>query len=135
LITASHADGDLFNLLSIDAGNLSQAGLPLGYVPGMTLELVGFLSGGGIVTQSLEIIENQFTTFDLIGFTGLTALQMFAPPVLPDGIAGTPDPVVDNLVFSVVPEPSVFGAALFGWVVVLGSRRRNACRPQSSDLL
>jgi len=118
MITVTTNSGLLFDMLSIDAGNLSPRGNPLGYVEGMTLELVGYQMGGVTVTESLLIRENMFTTFALTGFTNLTRLEMFAPAVG----GGNPDPVVDNLVYRPIPAPS--SVAVLALCGLVGVRRK-----------
>ena len=82
IVTVSQAGGGLFDLISIDAGNLLPFGFGLGeWVPGMTVELEGFFADGSSATQSLFIEENVFATFDLEGFTALERVEISAPPV------------------------------------------------------
>ncbi|MDQ2694697.1 MAG: PEP-CTERM sorting domain-containing protein [Pseudomonadota bacterium] len=122
VITASLPGGTPFSLQSIDAGNLSDAGEPLGFRPGMMLEVLGNLSGGGTVSQSLTIIEDVMTTFTLMGFNNLVSVEFTAPAVA----TGNPDPNIDNLLIEpfAVPEPGTLGLAVLG-AMGIGWRARN----------
>lgn len=102
--------GQAFDALSVDAANLSAAGEGLGFVPGMTLEVVGNLFGGGTVSQSLTIIEDTVTTFNLVGFSNVVSLDFFAP-VVGDS---NPDPLIDNLVIDIASEPVPEPASIIG---------------------
>ena len=126
LITAEATSGELFNLESIDAGHIAPAGDDFGWVPGMTVEVVGYRSNGSTVEQSLFVQENEFTTFALKGFTNLTHFELFAPEVLAEGGVGNPDPVVDNIVFTTVPEPGLFSFGAIGLAALVTRRRRIA---------
>jgi len=123
-VTASLPGGGAFSVTSIDAGNLDAAGSLLGFAPGMTLELVGNLLGGGTVTQSLTIVEDTVTTFSLTGFTSLVSLQMSSPAVG----GGNPDPLIDNIVFTTadaqVPLPAGFWLMLTGIAAIGAARTR-----------
>ncbi len=123
LITATTSSGELFNVFSVDAGHLTPAGQMLGYVPGMTVEVVGHRSNGTTVEQSLFIVENQVASYDLTGFTRLTSIEFFAPEVLAEGQSGMPDPLIDNIVFAVVPEPMT-SSLLVGLSMVIAQVRR-----------
>lgn len=131
IITVSQNDGDLFDLISIDAGNLLPGGFGPGeWAPGMTIELDGFLGNGDKVSQSLKIQENLFDTFTLIGFEGLTSVEISAPPIVKDGPgpSGNPDGVIDNLVWNsstVVPEPGTAGVATLALFSCVLRRRRS----------
>ncbi len=116
-ITASHVSGEAFNLISLDAGNLLQRSTPLGYRDGMTIELIGHFEAGGTVTQSLVIVEDVFTTFDITGFVGITEVVLFAPATAD----GNPDPVIDNLVFTI---PSGGSLAVLALSAICVTRRR-----------
>ena len=107
-ISATTTTGKLFDLLSIDAANLASAEFFNGWVPGMTVELVGFQAGGNVVTQSLLIQEDVFTTYSLVGFSNLTGFDIFSPIVFSDAGVDFPDPHIDNIVFQAVPEPATF---------------------------
>ena len=107
-ISATTTTGKLFDLLSIDAANLASAEFFNGWVPGMTVELVGFQAGGNVVTQSLLIQEDIFTTYSLVGFSNLTGFDIFSPIVFSDAGVDFPDPHIDNIVFQAVPEPATF---------------------------
>lgn len=124
VITASLPGGTPFSLQAIDAGNLHDAGDPngLGFRPGMTLEVLGNLSGGGTVSQSLTIIEDVMTTFTLVGFNNLVSVEFTAPAVA----TGNPDPNIDNLLIEpfAVPEPGTLGLAVLG-AMGIGWRARN----------
>ena len=130
IITVSEEQGQLFDLTSIDAGNLvpSGFGAPGEWVPGMTVKVVGFFESGDSISQSLEIDENVFGTYELIGFAGLTHVEIEAPPVLQDGPGpvGNPDAVIDNLVWNVnaIPEPGVTSIASLILVGCVFRRRR-----------
>lgn len=126
LVTVEAIDGGVFNLDSLDAGNLAPAGTPLGFVPGMTLEVVGHQVGGQTIQQSLVIQENTFTTFDLIGFNSLEFFELFAPEVTDSttgAVLGNPDPLVDNINFTPVPEPGACFALVIASVMFVRRRR------------
>ncbi|MEQ8752966.1 MAG: PEP-CTERM sorting domain-containing protein [Coleofasciculus sp. G1-WW12-02] len=135
VVTASFG-GQLFDALSLDAANLQAAGVPLGFVPGMTLEVVGNVFGGGTVSQSLTLVEDTVTTFNLNGFTNLISLDFFAPSVDIGGETFNPDPLIDNLVIEEtqpVPEPlTILGSATalgFGGLL----KRQQAKKQKKAD--
>lgn len=92
-----------FDALSVDAANLEEAGTSIGFVPGMTLKAVGNFVGGGNISQSLTIVEDTVTTFNLVGFRDLASLDFFAPPVRINNQNFAPSPLIDNLVIETEP--------------------------------
>ena len=129
IISVSQAEEGLFDLLSIDAGNLLPFGAGPGeWVSGMTVEIEGFFDDGSSVSQSLFIEENVFGTYVLEGFTDLDRVEISAPPVLLEGGAGNPDAVFDNLVWNpsgnAIPEPATTTIASMLLIGCLVRRRR-----------
>jgi hypothetical protein len=88
----------VFSITSIDIGFL----FPGGFVPGMSVDLLGHFSGGGSIFVSLPVTP-VWATWLLAGFTGLSSLDITA--VDPEPLSFV-DSAIDNLTMSAVPEPT-----------------------------
>ena len=100
----SFTDGSPFGLASVDLAGYSSV------VPDFTIDFVGYLVGGGTVTNSFSGTGINFQTFHFNpDFNDVTRVEIDAP-----------DWSLDNLVVS-VPEPGVFALLTLG--VVIFARR------------
>jgi hypothetical protein len=109
IITLSNDAGSLFNLNSLDASSLTN-------LTG-TLNLVGTLSGGGSINQSLALTSS-LTTYVISGLDNLSALQISF-----DGNASFAPFDLDNIEMSVVPVPAAIWLFASG-LGLLGALRR-----------
>ena len=109
------AVGATFDFLSFGAIDLNGSGY---FGPGFApLQFTGFLSGGGTVVSTFDLVNDTFLTHTMpTGFTNLTGMQIRG--------ALNQDAILDTLVFDVtdgtsVPEPSTItilaGMMLLGW--------------------
>jgi hypothetical protein len=111
----SRVDGQSFNLVSLEAAiGRSTIELPY-YINSATLNLTGYIAGGGTVTQTLELHKN-WNWYSLKGFQNLTQL-VFEGNTLP-GFG------IDNL--SDVPEPDTQYLILLAAVAIAVARRRRS---------
>ena len=102
------SDGTLFGLNSVDLAGYSDA------VPDFSVEFIGYLFNGSIVTQSFSGSGIAFQTFSFgPQFTGLTQVEI-----------STPDWSLDNLVVS-VPEPGVSQFAILGLLSIIAGARKS----------
>jgi hypothetical protein len=110
LITLSHQSGAVFDLLSIDASNLTVSDVG-------DLLLTGMLSSGGTISTTLSLTQNVWSTFVLgAGWVNLDSVAISAINGPLDW-----DPAIDNIVVNAVPIPAavwLFGSALagLGWL-------------------
>ena len=105
-ITLTTTNDVPFDLFSLDASN-NFLGV---FFPGQAIDVVGFLTDGGTVSQSLPLVEDTWTTFSFTGFTNLTRVEFSQPGPDPE----TPDPAMDNLVVQAIPEPSTAALLALG---------------------
>lgn len=112
--------GDLFSLLSFDAGTRTQAA----FLISTGIEVIGYRSDLSTVTQTITFDGLSFDTFSLSpGFINLTRVTLEAL-----GSASSPEFVFDNIVYSIdatdVPLPAglpLLGAGLLSFAML---RRR-----------
>ena len=121
-VTMAPIGGEIFRLSSFDA-----AGTFMGSSRNVTsLEVIGYLSGGGQVTQTFSITNPEaFATFSLpSSFTNLTAAGFFG--LQPTG-PFSPEFQLDNIVVNPVPEPSSLLLLATGVFGLGGSLKRKFC--------
>ena len=120
--------GAPFSIESLDASPLVG-----GYFhpDGMTLTTIGYVSGGGTVTETLALVKDTWVTFGLPAtFGNLTRLDIIGNPHVPTGYGLGNDFAMDNLVLNqpsqpdLVPEPATLSVLALGALGLL-RRRRN----------
>lgn len=101
--------GQSFSVTSLDAAKLFLTVGGLTDDPNAdTLDVLGTLSGGGTVSQSLLLPgEGSFNTFSLNGFKNLTSLTISGT----GGGSTNASWAVDNMTVSATPEPSTIALA------------------------
>ncbi len=118
-VVVTRQDGRSFSAVSLIGG-----GIDLGTGPTSGLNLVGNLVGGGTVEQDLNWTSGTSEFESLNGFNNLESLVISGLPS-----SGTGFPVIDEMTFQVVPEPSssvLLGSFLIA--VSIGRRRRQSGR-------
>ena len=122
VITLTQDNGQPFSFESFDTTNsLPLTGNP---PPIFGLDVIGHLSGGGTVTQSVTFTPDTFTTVSLNpGFTNLLSVEFI------EFANSFADPVIDNLAVTpaAVAEPgalAMFAVGLAGLGVVRRRRKR-----------
>ena len=113
VLTLTRDGGGAFNLLSVQASNLLVGAMS----PGEQLIVTGNLVGGGTVVQSLGLVQDVMTVFNLgPGFTNLASVE-FRGSLAPGGNHLAIDDIIVN------PEPGT-AVLLGGGLVGLGLRGR-----------
>ena len=112
--------GDPFSFQSFEASNLADAF----FVTGAYIRVTGFLSGGGTLTQTFDLVEGTYPTFTLDpGFTNLDRVEF-------QGSEFGMEYAMDNLTLARIPAPSTLvGLVSMGLIGTLGylwRRRRRA---------
>jgi hypothetical protein len=116
--------GGIFSVLSLDASQLwgdSAAAAAGNYNNADYLHLVGYISGGGVVTADLGLLAFGFNNYALSGFTNLDSMVISGFVV---GGTSNASWAVDNMEFSAIPEPGTMMLLGSGLVGLVGYGRR-----------
>ncbi|HWQ91223.1 MAG TPA: PEP-CTERM sorting domain-containing protein [Clostridia bacterium] len=119
-VSLTMENGSLFGLNAVDLADPTAPSLSP-----VSISFIGFLSGGGTVTNTFTTPGGGATTFATYTFnsafaSGLTSVDILAPRW-----------AMDNLAFTVIPEPgtlALLGLGALGWL--LQFKRGRANRPE-----